>query len=82
MFTYTLTEQVNHLGSTVTIEYTGFTHVITKRNLQGNRLIIAWYEGVPEYWIVESDEGIKQLQAFYYELIGMVPVFTVHQEVK
>ncbi len=77
LFKFTMTEQVNHLGTTLTTEYKGFTHLITKRNVRNHMLIVAWLEGdAPEYWIVEGETGLQELSRLYMDLIGEVPEFT------
>ena len=76
MFKFTLQEEVNHLGSVLTTEYEGFTHQITKTNLKGNTLVIAWLDGEQEYWVIENEEGLRQLHKLYLDLVGIVPEFT------
>lgn len=81
-FKYTLKEEVNHLGSVLTTEYEGFAHQITRENLKGNTLVIAWLDGEQEYWIVENEEGLRQLHMLYLELVGILPEFTMMKETK
>ncbi len=73
-FKYKVIEQVNSFGSTMTKEYSGFSHVISKANVKNHILVIAWLDGEVEYWIVEKD--IKSLSEYYMDMVGIIPEFT------
>ncbi len=77
MFKFRHSEQVNALGSTISKEYTGFTAKITEERLKGHTLVLAWWDGEPDLWIVDTNDcGIEQLQEYYSDMIGEVPTFT------
>lgn len=80
MLKYKLIEEVNAQGSTVTKDYSGFTHHITEANIKGNILVLAWIDGEAEYWIVDPEGGMLQLHQFYFDLVGELPRFTYLQE--
>lgn len=83
MFKFTHTEEVNRFGSTVTKEYTGFTARLTPINHKDNLVVIAWWDGEPDFWVVDpSDNGIEQLQEYYNDMIGEVPPCTFLKEVE
>lgn len=81
MFTFKVVETVNSLGSRVSKEYTGFTHLITRRNIKNNYLVVAWFDGEPDYWIVNKQiESLKQLQEYYNDMVGIIPPLVILKE--
>ncbi len=76
LFRFRIVEAVNHLES-VTTQYEGFTHKITRANVKNHTLVIAWLDGEEaEYWVVEGEEGIKELERLYMDEVGEIPEFT------
>lgn len=83
MFTFKHEEEVNAFGSKITKNYHGFTAKINPIRLKDNILIIAMWDDEPDYWIVDpNDEGIEQLQEYYHDMIGEVPVFILLKEME
>jgi len=81
MLKFRIVEEVNHLGSTLTTRYEGFTEQITRANVRDHTLVIAWLDGEQDYWIVEGQAGIEELSRLYMDMVGMVPEFTIMREV-
>jgi hypothetical protein len=72
---FRLIEEVNDFGSTLTTEYEGFTHQITKANIKDYIFVIAWLDGEQDYWIVDGEAGIAELSRHYMDMVGIVPEF-------
>lgn len=53
------------------VTYKGFTRYVrpvvfsTVTERLGHKLIIAWFDGEPDLWLVEGMSGLEALRAFY-----------------
>ena len=73
-YTYTVRD-----GDECTVYY-GFKMFNIHRIQEGDRIVVAEFEGDPELWIVESDEGIENLKQYYEDVWSQqVPILILDQ---
>lgn len=69
-------------GKMVEKVYTGFQRVDRTTLTKTSMLVVAWFDGEPELWLVDGQAGVEQLRKFYRDEWGdrMIPfdTWTIH----
>ena len=53
------------IDTTSTRTYVGFSRLLRSELKPGSKVVIAWFDGEPELWMVEDEEGLQALRNYY-----------------
>ena len=59
-------------GEEKTVDYPGLQN-LTIDKVNSETIVVAWFDGEPDVWAIESPEGFESLRWYYLDAYGRLP---------